>query len=135
MIFANSMSDLFHKRIPRAFIDQVFDTMERADWHIYQVLTKRSSLMQHYIARRYGSRPVPRHIWLGVSVEMRCGPSGLRTCGASPITPMSRALTCACGPRAPAAPPTLEETPHDLCQLHERPLPQAHPTRLHRPGV
>ena len=81
MIFANSMSDLFHKRIPRAFIDQVFDTMERADWHIYQVLTKRSSLMQHYIARRYGSRPVPRHIWLGVSVEMRCGPSGLRICG------------------------------------------------------
>jgi len=69
MIFVNSMSDLFHKRIPHAFIDQVFDTMERADWHIYQVLTKRSSLMRGYIARRYGSRPVPRHIWLGVSVE------------------------------------------------------------------
>jgi len=69
MIFVNSMSDLFHKRIPRAFIDQVFDTMERTNWHIYQVLTKRSSLMRHHDARRYGSRPVPRHIWLGVSVE------------------------------------------------------------------
>ena len=45
MIFVNSMSDLFHKDVPRAFIDQVFDTMERADWHIFQVLTKRSSLI------------------------------------------------------------------------------------------
>ena len=44
-IFVNSMSDLFHKEIPRPFIDSVFDTMEAADWHTFQVLTKRSSLM------------------------------------------------------------------------------------------
>jgi protein gp37 len=43
MIFVNSMSDLFHKDIPKAHIAAVFDTMEKADWHIYQVLTKRSS--------------------------------------------------------------------------------------------
>lgn len=42
MIFVNSMSDLFQKEIPRAFVDQVFEAMEAADWHVYQVLTKRS---------------------------------------------------------------------------------------------
>src|SRR6266849_1435011 len=40
MIFVNSMSDLFHKRVPRSFVDQVFDTMETADWHFFQILTK-----------------------------------------------------------------------------------------------
>src|SRR5271156_1502141 len=40
MIFVNSMSDLFHKDVPRAFVDRVFDTMEAADWHVFQVLTK-----------------------------------------------------------------------------------------------
>jgi protein gp37 len=49
----------------------VFDTMERADWHIYQVLTKRSSLLQKFINARYATRPTPAHIWLGVSVENR----------------------------------------------------------------
>lgn len=69
MVFVNSMSDLFHKEVPHAFIDQVFDTMERADWHVFQVLTKRSSLLRDYVNRRYGARKAPRHIWLGVSVE------------------------------------------------------------------
>ena len=69
MIFVNSMSDLFHKMVCRQFIDQVFDTMEEANWHVYQVLTKRSSLMRNYIRRRYGENKVPIHIWLGVSVE------------------------------------------------------------------
>src|SRR5260370_13357109 len=52
MIFVNSMSDLFHKDIPRAYIAAVFDTMEKADCHIYQVLTKRSSLLQRFINDR-----------------------------------------------------------------------------------
>lgn len=69
MIFVNSMSDLFHKEVPRSFIDQVFDTMEEADWHVFQVLTKRSSLMRNYLRRRYLDRPPPLHIWFGVSVE------------------------------------------------------------------
>ncbi len=69
MIFVNSMSDLFHKQVPRSFIDIVFDTMEQADWHVFQVLTKRSSLMRDYLRRRYIGRNAPRHIWLGVSVE------------------------------------------------------------------
>lgn len=69
MIFVNSMSDLFHKAIPLSYVDSVFDTMEQADWHTYQVLTKRSSLMRSYVNRRYFGGNVPSHIWLGVSVE------------------------------------------------------------------
>jgi protein gp37 len=69
MIFVNSMSDLFHKGVPKAHIAKVFDTMERADWHIYQILTKRSSLLQKFINHRYKTRPAPSHIWFGVSVE------------------------------------------------------------------
>lgn len=71
MIFVNSMSDLFHKNVPTDFIDSVFDTMERASHHTYQVLTKRSSLMRNYVRRRYGERPAPGHIWLGTSIENR----------------------------------------------------------------
>jgi protein gp37 len=69
MIFVNSMSDLFHKDIPDAYVSAVFDTMERADWHIYQVLTKRSSLLQKFINARYKARRAPAHMWFGVSVE------------------------------------------------------------------
>lgn len=69
MVFVNSMSDLFHKDIPSAFISAVFETMERANWHTYQVLTKRSSLMQRFLKARYKDRPAPANIWLGVSVE------------------------------------------------------------------
>jgi protein gp37 len=68
-IFVNSMSDLFHKEVSRPFIDSVFDTMESAGWHTFQVLTKRSSLMARYLRSRYGRRLAPPHIWLGVSVE------------------------------------------------------------------
>jgi protein gp37 len=68
-IFVNSMSDLFHKEVPNAFIDSVFDTMEAANWHTFQVLTKRSSLMTRYLRSRYSSSVAPSHIWLGVSVE------------------------------------------------------------------
>ena len=71
MIFVNSMSDLFHKEIPREFTDRIFDTMEAASWHVFQVLTKRSSLMRDYLRRRYRDVKPPPHIWLGVSVENR----------------------------------------------------------------
>ncbi len=69
MIFVNSMSDLFQKEVDRGFINQVFDVMESVDWHVYQVLTKRSSLMLRYVQERYGGSRLPNHIWLGVSVE------------------------------------------------------------------
>jgi protein gp37 len=69
MIFVNSMSDLFHKEIPEEFVARVFETMERAHWHTYQVLTKRSSLMRDFLRRRYRSARGPSHMWFGVSVE------------------------------------------------------------------
>lgn len=69
MVFVNSMSDLFHKEIPQEHISAVFDTMEQANWHTYQVLTKRSSLLQKFINTRYQTKQAPQHIWLGVSVE------------------------------------------------------------------
>lgn len=68
-IFVNSMSDLFHRDIPDAFIDRVYDEMERAHHHVYQVLTKRAERMKRYVNKRYRGEPCPPHLWLGVSVE------------------------------------------------------------------
>lgn len=77
-IFVNSMSDLFHKgvinpppgcNIPAAALGYIFNRIEEADWHTYQILTKRSSLMRDWINDRY-AEPLP-HVWLGVSVEDR----------------------------------------------------------------
>jgi protein gp37 len=69
MIFVNSMSDLFHKEVPRSFIARAFDTMERAHWHQFQVLTKRSSLMRDFLNKRYSDKIAPSHLWFGVSIE------------------------------------------------------------------
>jgi protein gp37 len=69
LIFVNSMSDLFHKEVPRNYIGKIFDIMEQADWHIYQVLTKRSTLLMKFLNERYRARRPPVHIWFGVSVE------------------------------------------------------------------
>jgi protein gp37 len=95
MIFVNSMSDLFHKKVPSTFIDKVFDTMEAADWHVFQLLTKRSSLMRDYIKRRYGMERGPKHVWCGVSVEdaqakgriehLRSTPAGVRFLSIEPL--------------------------------------------------
>jgi len=95
MIFVNSMSDLFHKKIPREFIGRVFDTMEAASWHTFQVLTKRSSLMRDFMRERYGTRRGPRNIWFGVSVEdgtklsrirhLREAPAGVRFLSIEPL--------------------------------------------------
>lgn len=95
MIFVNSMSDLFHKEVPFSFVESVFDTMEAADWHVFQVLTKRSSRMRDYLRTRYAGRHPPDHIWLGVSVEdakgatrinhLRDAPAGVRFLSVEPL--------------------------------------------------
>lgn len=85
LIFVNSMSDLFHKEIPVDFVDRVFETMEVADWHVFQVLTKRSSLMRDYLRSRYGDGGVPEHIWCGVSVEDRDAAVRVRHLQESPV--------------------------------------------------
>jgi protein gp37 len=101
MIFVNSMSDLFHKEIPEVFIGRVFDTIERANWHTFQVLTKRSSILRDFLRRRYGTAHAPTHIWCGVSVEdgsrtsrirhLRAAPAGVRFLSIEPlIAPMGQ---------------------------------------------
>ena len=70
-IFVNSMSDLFHEESRMEFIANCFNTMVKADWHIYQVLTKRSHIMIEFskLFESYFGRKIPPHIWMGVSVE------------------------------------------------------------------
>lgn len=63
--FVNSMSDIFHERIPDSYIDQVFDVVRQTPHHTYQILTKRAARM----ARYFKKRSVPKNAWLGVSVE------------------------------------------------------------------
>jgi protein gp37 len=65
MIFVNSMSDLFHKDVPVEFIQQVFDVMRRADWHRFQVLTKRAERLLEIDPQIEW----PSNVWMGVSVE------------------------------------------------------------------
>lgn len=65
MIFVNSMSDLFHRDVPLEFIQQVFDVMERASWHTFQVLTKRSERLLELSSILNW----PDNVWMGVSVE------------------------------------------------------------------
>jgi protein gp37 len=64
-IFVNSMSDLFHERVPLEFIERVFDVMHRAHWHTFQVLTKRSGRVAELSSRLRW----PTNCWMGVSVE------------------------------------------------------------------
>jgi len=72
MIFVNSMSDLFHADVPDDYIRQVFEVMLRANWHTFQVLTKRPARALRFW-RRYANSLnadiVPKHIWIGTSVE------------------------------------------------------------------
>lgn len=63
--FVNSMSDLFHPKVPFSFVDRVLETVEATPQHAYQILTKRPERMAKYFA----SRKVPPNAWLGVSVE------------------------------------------------------------------
>jgi protein gp37 len=65
MIFVNSMSDLFHEGVPESYIQQVFATMRRAEWHQFQVLTKRSKRLREMSGRI----DWPMNVWMGVSVE------------------------------------------------------------------
>jgi len=66
-IFVNSMSDLFQAGVPISFVKRVWDTMEAAHWHTYQILTKRPDNMLAAISEL--SRPVLANVWLGTSVE------------------------------------------------------------------
>lgn len=71
LVFVNSMSDLFHQGVPDDYVRLVFEVMGLADWHRYQLLTKRATRLKA-LSRRLPTALVRRdHIWLGVSVENR----------------------------------------------------------------
>lgn len=67
VIFVNSMSDLFHERIPDDFVRKIFDVMVEADWHTFQILTKRHERLVDLAP----DLPWPENVWMGVSIENR----------------------------------------------------------------
>ena len=91
MVFVNSMSDLWHARVPAEFIQRVFDVMVDTPQHTYQLLTKRP----RRLARMAAQLPWPRNVWVGVSVEqqqqvwriaeLRKVPAAIRFISAEPL--------------------------------------------------
>ncbi|HTC64195.1 MAG TPA: DUF5131 family protein, partial [Candidatus Saccharimonadales bacterium] len=69
MIFVNSMSDLFHEDVPEEYIAAVVRVMVAANWHTYQVLTKRSDRLRELLNASLQFGAQEKHIWWGVSVE------------------------------------------------------------------
>lgn len=70
-VFVNSMSDLFHEGVPDDYIVSVTRVMARANWHQYQVLTKRSQRLRELLCTKLQFAAKLSHIWWGVSVENR----------------------------------------------------------------
>jgi protein gp37 len=91
VIFVNSMSDLFHERIPLPFIEQVFEVMVEESRHTFQILTKRAERL----AELAPVLPWPANVWMGVSVEnmrwamradyLRAVPAAVRFISAEPL--------------------------------------------------
>jgi protein gp37 len=91
VVFVNSMSDLFHARVPAEFVAQVWDVMARTPQHTYQVLTKRPERM----LRITRDLPVLPNVWLGTSIEddtragrtaaLRATPAAVRFISAEPL--------------------------------------------------
>jgi protein gp37 len=91
LVFVNSMSDLFHARVPTEFVQRVFSVMAATPQHTYQVLTKRSTRMRRVAPQL----PWPSNVWMGVSVEdtAACGrvddlrevPAALRFLSCEPL--------------------------------------------------
>jgi protein gp37 len=71
MVFVNSMSDLFHEDVPESYILQVVEVMLLANWHTFQVLTKRSERMRELLQTTLRHGALAPQIWWGVSVENR----------------------------------------------------------------
>lgn len=63
--FVNSMSDLFHEKMPKDYLDKIFDVIRSTPQHTYQILTKREQNMANY----FGHEKLPDNVWLGVTVE------------------------------------------------------------------
>lgn len=89
--FVNSMSDLFHEKMPFEYLDMIFDTIQQTPHHSYQILTKRENIMMEY----FRERQVPENAWLGVTVEnenskkrievLSCIPANIRFISMEPL--------------------------------------------------
>src|SRR5436305_10206217 len=96
MVFVNSMSDLFHEDVPDDYILRVARVMQLANWHTYQVLTKRSERLLELLRTKLSDVSRLPHIWWGVSVEnrthglprmehLRAAPAGTRFLSVEPL--------------------------------------------------
>jgi protein gp37 len=96
MIFVNSMSDLFHDLVPDEYIVAVARVMAAANWHTFQVLTKRSKRLRQLLSTQLGFAATQPHIWWGVSVEnkkhgvpridhLRAAPAAVRFLSVEPL--------------------------------------------------
>jgi protein gp37 len=96
MIFVNSMSDLFHESVPDSYIVKVAEIMSLANWHVFQVLTKRSQRMCEMLESSLKIHARQKHIWWGVSVEnkeyglprinhLRSAPAAIRFLSVEPL--------------------------------------------------
>ena len=114
MVFVCSMSDLFHEKVPTSFIRRIFEVMEKASQHTFQVLTKRAKRMADLLTQP--DWPLPHNVWVGVTTEnekyfdqrvphlMRITRASVRFISAEPmlgeiwLPPWVRpgTLTCAC---------------------------------------
>ncbi|NQU52600.1 MAG: phage Gp37/Gp68 family protein [Bacteroidetes bacterium] len=65
--FVNSMSDIFHEKMPLDYLDKIFSVIEQTPQHTYQLLTKRADNMFDFLSKR----EIPKNVWLGVTVENR----------------------------------------------------------------
>jgi protein gp37 len=132
MIFVNSMSDLFHEQIPDAYIREVFAAMEEADWHTFQILTKRPERLVELA----DTVSWPSNVWMGVSIEnrrfvsradlLREVPAAVRFISAEPLLGPLEGLDLSgihwliaggeSGPRARAVKPGWIRELRDRCQ-------------------
>ena len=95
-VFVNSMSDLFQPEVPDAYIEAVVRVMVEANWHTYQILTKRSERLLQFLSTKLRFAADQRHIWWGVSVEdkryglpriehLRAAPAAVRFLSIEPL--------------------------------------------------
>ncbi len=95
-VFVNSMSDLFQAEVPDEYIQDVVEVMVEANWHTYQVLTKRADRLAKLLSTKLRFAAEQRHIWWGVSVEdkryglpriedLRATPAGIKFLSIEPL--------------------------------------------------
>ena len=138
VIFVNSMSDLLHDDVPDDYIKAVFDTIKRADHHVFQVLTKRSGRLRQLAPQLEW----PRNLWMGVSVEnqdyvhrvrdLQRVPARVRFLSMEPLLGPVKRLPLAgidwvivggeSGPGARPMQPVWARTIRDRCQEREVPF-------------